>query len=84
MVGDAKTAASEKWDLQRVTKIPPPLLVPRTELRAQGLKQSARQVDSKRIEVIQSGTGTTALRRLFMFELRSKCWYLASYTSLKP
>lgn len=83
-VGDAKAPASEKWDRPRVTKLPPPLLVPRAELRAQGLKQSARQVDSKRIEVVQSAAGAAAVRRLFMFELRSKCWYLASYTALKP
>ena len=79
-----KAPASEKWDRQRVMKLPPPLLVPRAELRANGLKQSARQVDSKRIEVIQSAAGAAAIRRLFMFELRSKCWYLASYTALKP
>ncbi|MEO8738490.1 MAG: hypothetical protein ABI537_02160 [Casimicrobiaceae bacterium] len=85
-LGDAtiKAPASEKWDRQRVTKLAPPLLVPGSELRAQGLKQSARQVDSKRIEVIQSAAGAIAGRRLFMFELRSKCWYLTSYTALKP
>lgn len=83
-LGDAKAPASEKWDRQRVAKLPPPLLLPRADLHAQGIKQSAREVDSKRIEVVQSAAGATALRRLFMFELRSKCWYLTSYTSLKP
>ena len=29
VVGDAKAPANEKWDRQRVTKLPPPLLVPR-------------------------------------------------------
>ena len=85
-LGDAsaKAPASEKWDRQYVMKLPPPLLVPRAQLQVQGLKQSARAVDSKRIEVVQSGAGANAARHLFMFELRSKCWYLASYTALKP
>jgi hypothetical protein len=33
---------------------------------------------------VQSATGPTKARRQFVFELRSKCWYLASYSSLTP
>lgn len=80
----AKAPTSEKWDRQQVKALATPLLVPRAELPAHGLKQSAREVDSKRIEVVQSATGSTKSRRQFVFELRSKCWYLASYSSLTP
>jgi hypothetical protein len=80
----AKAPTSEKWDRQQVKALNTPLLVPRAELHAHGLKQSAREVDSKRIEVVQSATGATKTRRQFVFELRSKCWYLASYTALAP
>ena len=81
---DAKAPSSEKWDRQQVKALPNPLLVPRAELPAHGLKQSAREVDSKRIEVVQSATGPSKVRRQFVFELRSKCWYLASYSALAP
>ena len=80
----AKAPASEKWDRQQVKALAVPLLVPRAELSAHGLKQSAREVDSKRIEVVQSATGPAKARRQFVFELRSKCWYLASYSALTP
>ena len=58
--------------------------LPADPIREHGLKQSAREVDSKRIEVVQLATGSTKARRQFVFELRSKCWYLASYSSLTP
>ena len=80
----AKAPTSEKWDRQQVKALAAPLLVPRAELHAHGLQQSARAVDSKRIEVVQSATGPTKARRQFVFELRSKCWYLASYSALTP
>ena len=80
----AKAPTSEKWDRQQVKALTTPLLVPRTELHAHGLMQSARAVDSKRIEVVQSATGPNKARRQFVFELRSKCWYLASYSALTP
>ena len=80
----AKAPTSEKWDRQQVKALAAPLLVPRAVLHAHGLQQSARAVDSKRIEVVQSATGPTKARRQFVFELRSKCWYLASYSALTP
>jgi hypothetical protein len=80
----AKAATSEKWDRQQVKALASPLLVPRAELPAHGLKQSARAVDAKRIEVVQSATAPPKARRQLVFELRGKCWYLASYSSLSP
>jgi len=85
LLGDAmaKSSVSEKWDRQRVGALKAPLLLPRSELGAHGLKQSARVLDSKKIEVTQFGAEASATRHLYVFELRSKCWYLASYSAPK-
>jgi hypothetical protein len=83
-LGLAGASIKQKWERARLATLDAPLVARRAELSSQGLRQYARQLKAKQVELMQFRPGALDSGRFYLFKLKRGCWYLSSFTDRAP